>query len=226
MSEVKPHYQGHRLRLRERLKADATSMADYEILELILGLAQARRDTKPLAKELLRRFKTIRGVLDAHPEELLEVEGFSSGTLALWGLLRETMARYAESPVRLRERLSSPDEVAAMARMRLGGCPHEEVWAALVDAGNQLLCWLRLDRGTANGSVVHIRRLMEQVLEHKASGIILVHNHPGGTLSPSNADIEMTRRLREAATTLGIRLHDHFILTDTAYFSFKTDGLL
>ncbi len=226
MTGAKAHYQGHRARLRERLLQDSTQLADYEILELVLGLAQTRRDTKPLAKELLQRFGSIRGVMDAHPEELVSVPGFSTGTLALWRLLRETAARYAESPARTRELLLHPEQVAAMARVRLAGCQHEEIWAALVDAGSRLIAWIRLEEGTARGSVLHIRKLLEISVRYKASGIILVHNHPSGSLKPSGPDVESTRKLLRAARELGIELLDHFVLAENAWMSFKAQGLM
>lgn len=226
MSQDKPHHHGHRSRLRDRLLRDSTSLADYEILELVLGLAQTRRDTKPLAKELLRVFGNLRGVMSARPEELLHVTGFSSGTLALWNLLRELMARHAESPVREREVIRHPRQIENMARLRLAGCSHEEIWAALLDRGNHFLAWLRLSEGTVNASSLHIRNLLEQVLAHKATGIILVHNHPGGSNKPSPADVSVTRSVHLAAQIMSVTLLDHLVLGETECYSFRDDGLL
>ena len=114
MSTDTPHYAGHRARLRERLLKDSTALADYEILELLLGYALLRRDTKPLAKELLSRFGSIRGVLDALPAEMQQVDGVGEGVAALRLLLREMMARYAEAPMRERKVLCTPRDVAQM----------------------------------------------------------------------------------------------------------------
>ena len=114
MSTDTPHYAGHRARLRERLLKDSTALADYEILELLLGYALLRRDTKPLAKELLSRFGSIRGVLDALPAEIQQVDGVGEGVAALRLLLREMMARYAEAPMRERKVLCTPRDVAQM----------------------------------------------------------------------------------------------------------------
>ena len=148
MSTDTPHYAGHRARLRERLLKDSTALADYEILELLLGYALLRRDTKPLAKELLSRFGSIRGVLDALPAEMQQVGGVGEGVAALRLLLREMMARYAEAPMRERKVLCTPRDVAQMVIPRLSGSPHEELWTATVDAQNRLLTWERLARGT------------------------------------------------------------------------------
>lgn len=120
MSTDTPHYAGHRARLRERLLKDSTALADYEILELLLGYALLRRDTKPLAKELLSRFGSIRGVLDALPAEMQQVGGVGEGVAALRLLLREMMARYAEAPMRERKVLCTPRDVAQMV---IPGCP-------------------------------------------------------------------------------------------------------
>ena len=222
----KPHYHGHRKRLRERLRADGTALQGYELLELLLGTVLLRCDTKPLAKELISRFGSLRGVLDAHPAELSAVKGFGPALADFILLLRETMARYGEAPVRERAVLCTPKAVAEMARTRLAGCPHEEVWAALLDNQNRLLIWERASRGTVNASAVYPRDVLEMALRYKASGIILVHNHPGGNPSPSLPDIEITRQLARSAQVIGLRLLDHVIVTDEDCYSLMEDRLL
>ena len=226
MSTDTPHYAGHRARLRERLLKDSTALADYEILELLLGYALLRRDTKPLAKELLSRFGSIRGVLDALPAEMQQVGGVGEGVAALRLLLREMMARYAEAPMRERKVLCTPRDVAQMVIPRLSGSPHEELWTATVDAQNRLLTWERLARGTGGMVPCYPRDILERVLQCKASGFFLVHNHPGGTPKASPEDIEMTRNIQRIATSMGLRLLDHLIVGDGACYSIREDGLL
>ena len=204
---------GHRARLRARLEREPLSVADYEVMELLLGLAIMRRDTKMLAHALLDRFKTIRGVLDARPDELRQIPGFGSGLLSLWKLMREILARYEASPATLKEELSSPQAVAGMARSRLAGLSGEESWIALVDARNRLLLWDRLQKGSISSISIHPRDVLEVALVNRASGIILVHNHPGGNPQPSHADINFTRELEQLAPRLGLRLLDHIIVT-------------
>lgn len=220
------HYHGHRSRLRERLGKNPGDLADYEILELLLGQVLMRRDTKPLAKELLARFQTLRGVLDAKPAELRTVPGFGPGLENFWLLLREVMARHAESPLRQRECLSSPEAVAAVARSRLAGHDHEETWIAYVDTQNRLLAWEQSSKGTVDNTVIYPRDIMERAIVLKASGFILVHNHPGGSASPSGADLQITEHLKRSAQTLGLRFLDHIIVTDAGYASLMSDGLL
>lgn len=210
---------GHRDRLRKRLSRDPQQVADYEVLELLLGLGVKRRDTKPLAKELLARFGGMRGVLDARPEELTQVDGFGQGLAHLWRLVREVMARYASAPVLERQQLSSPIMVAAMARMRLGHLALEESWLALVDAQNRLVSWERLRQGGVSSVPVQPREVLTQALLHHASGIILVHNHPGGNPTPSQADLALTADIAQHAPALGLRLLDHIIVTSGDCYS-------
>ncbi len=226
MSHEKPLHHGHRARLRERMEHDANSLADYEVLELLLGYALVRKDTKPLAKKLLQRFGTMRGVLDAFPEELLEIPEFGPGVLHLWKLLREFMARYEESQARQRTSVCSAGDVAQMARVRLAGCPHEEIWAAFLSVSNQLLAWKRVGTGTVNASTLYVRDVLEMALKYKASGLILVHNHPGGSPCFSGADLELTRQLEHSAAALGMRVLDHIVIAADKSFSYKHDTLL
>ena len=221
-----PHQTGHRARLKARLRKDATQLAEYEILELLLGCVVLRRDTKTLAKALLQRFDTIRGVLDARPEELLSLEGFGPSLGLFWQLLRELMARYEEAPVRSREVLCTPDAVARMARVRLAACPHEELWIALTDHGNRLIAWERLRQGTVGHVPFMPREVLEMALLHKASNIILVHNHPGGSAHPSGPDLHLTRELAHLASSLGITLIDHVVVTEDSWYSLGRDLLV
>ena len=214
-----PAHAGHRARLRERLAREPQAVADYEVLELLLGYALPRKDTKPLAKELLRRFGSIRGVVDARPDELTQVPGFGPGLAAFWQVLREVLARRASSPLRRREVLATPEAVARMARERLAASPHEESWLALVDAQNRLIAWERLTRGGVSAVAVLPRDVLEAALARKASGIILVHNHPGGDAHPSQPDLALTAELQRLAPHLGLRFLDHVIVTDGDCYS-------
>ncbi len=220
------HTTGHRKRLRDRFTGNPAAVQDYEILELLLGTVILRRDTKPLAKELLFRFQTLRGVLEAKEPELLAVPGFGPSLASYWRLLRELIARYLESPLRSRMQLATPDAVAFAARRRFAGLSHEEFWIALLDTQNYLLGWEQLSRGGIDRVTMDPRTVMEQALKYKASGIILVHNHPGGNPSPSGMDLTLTRNIMAAASALGIRLLDHVIVTDSACYSLEQDGLL
>ena len=211
--EDKKLLAGHRARLRKRLEQDPLTVADYEVLELLLGLSLVRRDTKILAHALLKRFKSLRGVLDARADELLQIPGFGPGLLSLWNLIHEIISRHAASPLLMKEELASSEAVAAMARTRLSNLSGEESWLALVDAQNRLIFWNRLRKGGVSSINLETRDVLEIALLNHASGIILVHNHPGGNPHPSNADINFTQELEQLAPRLGLRLLDHVIIT-------------
>lgn len=220
------HAHGHRKRLRNRLETAGHTLADYEVLELLLGNVLLRQDTKPLAKDLLRRFGSLRGVLDARPQELISVPGFGPSLLTYWRLLREVMARYAEAPARWRMELCSPQAVARMAKYRLAACEHEELWIAYLDTQNRLLSWEMATRGSVHTVPLYPRDVMARALELKASGLILVHNHPGGSPMPSGADRDLTQKVRAAGEPLGIRLTDHVIVTDDACYSIVEECII
>ena len=220
------HAHGHRQRLRSRLCNDGSALADYEVLELLLGHVLVRKDTKPLAKELLDRFGSIRGALDAREAELSDIQDFGPSLSAYWRLLRELMARYAESPARQRLSLCSPQSVAHMARVRLAGSSHEEFWIAYLDAQNHLLAWERASRGSVGSAPLYPREVIARALALKASALILVHNHPSGSAEYSGPDLTITRELRDLSAGMGIRMLDHVIVTDDACYSLMLEGLI
>ncbi len=222
----KPHYHGHRIRLRERLVDDSSKLQDYELLELLIGTVLTRCDTKPLAKELLASFGSLRGILDAHPAELMKFKGVGESLSGFLLLLREVMARYTEAVPRTRITFASAQDVAHMARVRLAACPHEEAWCAFLDSQGRLLAWERVAKGTINAAMIYPRDVLEMALRFKAAGLILSHNHPGGNPSPSLPDIQITNMLKKNAASIGITLHDHVIVTDDACYSLLSERLL
>lgn len=222
----KKSYHGHRARLRQRFLDGPDIIPDYEILELLLGYVLIRRDTKPLAKELLQKFGSLRGVLDAKEGEIINIDGVGAGVQTFLKLLHETIARHAHGPLRDHEILSSPESVARMAKARLGRYSHEEVWAAYVDNNNRLLAWERLAKGSISMTAVQPRDIIEKALFFKATGFMLVHNHPAGSIQPSHADYSFTQQVRLASETMKIRFLDHIIVTDNETFSIMSNALL
>lgn len=220
------NHQGHRQRLRERFDKTPESLAEYEILELVLGYVLTRKDTKPIAKEMLRRCGSLRGVLQARPETLEDIPSVGPGVRIFLTLMQDFMTRAAEAPLRAREELCTPESVARMARQRLGAMGHEEMWVAFVDNQNHLLLWERSARGTVNATSIYPREVIARALAVKAAGLFLVHNHPGGSHLPSGSDLELTRRVQEAGIPLNVRLVDHVIVTDNLCYSIITDGLI
>ena len=221
-----PHYLGHRQRLRDKLLDEPKALADYELLELLLGQVLPRRDTKPLAKALIAAFGSLRGALTARREALLEVDGFGESLAGHWALLAELYARLGEAPVRERQVFSGPEVVAEAARARIGHLRVEEFWVAFVDNKNRLMAWERVGRGTVDETAVYPREVLTLALRHQASGLILAHNHPGGDPTPSVADRDLTRRIALAAQNLGLRVLDHLIVAEDRHFSFQEAGLI
>ncbi|WP_432738003.1 RadC family protein [Maridesulfovibrio sp. FT414] len=222
----KPHYHGHRQRLKERLGRDSAGMADYEILELLLGQVLPRRDTKPIAKELLARFGSLGGVFRAPQEQLEETDGIGSGVLTFFTLMREFWTRIAEEPMRTGEILSTPEAVWHGAMARIGNLSREEFWIALVNNGNKVIYWNRMSEGTVDKTAVYPREVVALALRHNAAGVVLAHNHPGGSTAPSQDDLALTMDIASLCLDMGVRLLDHVIVTVDGFYSFKEKGRL
>ncbi|WP_419785608.1 RadC family protein [Pseudodesulfovibrio sp.] len=224
--QEKPHYLGHRSRLREKLLRDGRSLADYEILELLLASVLPRRDTKPLAKDLINRFGSLKDAVMARPERLDDVKGTGNAVKAQWALLQELFARLGEDTARRGTPLSDPSLVAEAAMARIGGKSTEEFWAAFVDTKNRLIAWEQVSKGTINATPVFPREIVATALRLDAAGVILAHNHPGGDPTPSVEDVLLTEKIRDSAEGLDIRILDHIVVTDQSYYSFNEHGRL
>jgi len=222
----KPHYLGHRQRLKEKLAHNPRALADYEVLELLLALVLPRRDTKPLAKELIERFGSLKDAIMARPDQLEGIKGIGDGVRSQWMLTQELHARVGEAVTRSGTILSDPADVAKAAMARIGNKGVEEFWAAYLDSKNRVIAWERVSKGTVNATPVFPREIMATALRLEAASIILAHNHPGGDPSPSSEDILLTERIRETAHGLDIRILDHLIVTDHDYYSFNEQGRL
>jgi DNA repair protein RadC len=223
-----PHYIGHRKRLRSRfLKTAGEGLEDYEILELLLSYCIPRRDTKPLAKRLLSQFGSLTGVLDASYEELKQTQGLGEISAVLIKVTRRFVELYLrEKTFNKEKRLSSPTEVVHYCRASMGGLKDEQFRAIYLNSQNQVIQEVVIQEGTVDQAVVYPRKVLEYALQFKATGVIIVHNHPSGSLQPSRSDIELTRKLKNTAAEMGIRVLDHLIVTRTGYFSFTENALL
>ncbi|MFW6415178.1 MAG: RadC family protein [Thermodesulfobacteriota bacterium] len=220
------HYHGHRQRLRERFSRDSSQLEDYELLELLLTYALPRKDTKPLAKELLAQFGSLKGILVAKPHELKNIKGFGEGLQIFWKVWQEFWARLNEQSIKEREFVDSPKKVADLAASRIGYASRESFWVLLLDNKNRLLSFSLVNSGTVDQSAVHPREVFGLALEKQASGLILVHNHPGGDPKPSDQDVHLTRKIMDTAKQLGLRLLDHVIVAEESYSSLQEDGIL
>lgn len=223
----KPHYHGHRQRLRERFLRDmGASMEDYELLEMLLALVIPRRDTKPIAKELLRRFGSFAGVVSADPAALAQARGLTENSAVSLKLVQAAAVRLARQEVMQANVLSSWDRLLDYLNSAMAREPIEQLRLLFLDNRNRLIADEVQQRGTVNHTALYPREVMKRALELNASALILVHNHPSGDPTPSGADIEMTYEVRDAAKKLGIVLHDHVVIGRAGHTSFKASGLL
>ena len=222
----KPSYIGHRQRIKEKYeKSGIDGWLDYEVLELALSYAIPRKDTKSIAKELLSRFKTINGVLDSDIKELRTINGISNHIALFLNLLKDIAILYLEKGLHNKDLLSSPQVVYDYLKASLKGAVDEEFKTLFLDSRNQLIAVETLKTGTVNRSVIYPRKIVERALYNHAAGVIIAHNHPAGTLQPSQDDNTITNAIKTALETVDIVLLDHIIIGGNGYFSFKANGL-
>jgi DNA repair protein RadC len=228
----KPDHLGHRQRLKTRfLERGANALADYELLELLLFSAIPRKDTKPLAKQLLKRFgDSFAEVLAAPTEAIREIEGLEKRTGDAVIVALKTVEAAAllmmQERVLNRPLISSWQQLVDYCRAGMAAQPVEQFRILFLDRKNHLIADEVQQRGTVDHTPVYPREVVKRALELHASAIIMVHNHPSGDTTPSRADIEMTKEVAKAAAALGLALHDHVIVARSGHTSFKSRGLL
>lgn len=222
--EKQPDYIGHRERLRQRfLLGEGKDMADYELLELVLTIALPRRDVKPLAKLLIAKFESFAGVINASKEELMSVPGIKETTMTILKVINVASQRASwqnlqsfEEPVIL-----NTDSLIDYCRSAMCFSDVEELRLIYLDAKLHITGQEIMQRGTINSVAIHPREVIKAAMAHRASSIIMVHNHPSGNVQPSKADIVMTERISEACESIGIRLLDHLIISRSESYSFS-----
>ncbi len=222
----RPHYHGHRQRVRDRaLGSGLESFQDYELLELLLFYGIERIDTKPIAKKLLERFGTLGDVFAADADLLKEFD-IDPRTLVLLRALRETGARLARREVVDRPVITSWDKLLDYCHASLAHEKTERFNILFLDRKNVLIADETQQKGTVDHTPVYPREVAKRALQLDASAIIMVHNHPSGDPTPSRADIEMTKEVKSALKAVGIELHDHLVIGRKANASFRSLGLL
>ncbi len=225
----RPHYHGHRKRLRERfLKSGLAGFAEHETVELLLTLAIPRADVKQPAKALLERFGSLRGVMDAPLAELQSVAGVGEAAAVALQVVRALATLYLQEVSEGAEVFRDPERLGDFWRMRIGALRHEVFAVAYLDSGYRLLRngVETLQEGTIDRAVVYPRRVVEAALKRQAAALVLAHNHPNGSVEPSEHDKVLTRAIVLAAETIGLRVADHLIVSPQETFSFREAGLL
>lgn len=218
---------GHRKRLRMRfLNAGSRAIADYELLELLLTYSIPRIDTKPIAKALLNKFGSIMSVFQQPSERLLQIKGVGPQTTTLIRVVQACMTRSMEKAVEQQQTISGPEDVFSYIQLHLAQHTNECIFALYLTDNKRVVHHAEVSVGTVNRSPFYPREIIKPALIHNATGLILAHNHPEGEPVPSEADLEMTKKLEDVAAPLGIKLLDHIIVTRLQAYSIKTGKLL
>lgn len=221
--------EGHRERLRKRyIKSGLEGFNDYEVLELLLTYSIARKDVKPIAKELIEKFGTIDEIAKSDVKSLLEVDGIGEGSAVFLKLIGDIALTLYREKIEDKDILTIKNKNSLLSYLRgeIGYSPREEFKILFLDSSNKLIASETLFYGTIDKSAIYPREIVERVIKNRAKSVIFAHNHPSGSISPSKKDIELTQYMYDSLKLLEIRLLDHIIITKNSYFSFLEEGLI
>jgi len=222
-----PSWEGHRERLRERFSnSGLTAFLDYEIIELLLTLGVPRVDRKRQAKEAIDKFKTLRGVLEAPPEELRKIKGITPYTIFVVKFVQELARRFLKEQIVGKPYSKSSREVFDYLYHSMRDLKKETFKVMFLNTQNQIINVEDLFEGTLNASAVYPREIIAQAIKHNAASLIFAHNHPSGNPEPSDNDKQITRDLVFAGNIMQIKVLDHIIIGDNRYFSFADEKLI
>ena len=218
---------GHRQRLRERLlESNGAALADHEIIEYLLTTAIPRRDTKPIARTLLKRFGTLAGVFNADADALARHPGMGPTSAAAFLIVAEAARRFSRTDIGGGSVLDSWHKLLDYLTIDMAHLNKERVRVLFLDTRNQLLRDENLAEGSIDEAAIYPREVIKRALDLGAAGMILVHNHPSGNPEPSQADIQITRRIMEAGRHLGVTVHDHVVIGKAGHVSLRARGLI
>ena len=218
---------GHRKRLRERFtKGGLTGFHDYEIIELLLSLGTPRKDCKQQAKEAIKRFKTLRGVLEAPAEELKQIDGIGSHSAFGIKLVQEVAREFLKEKIIDKPVYKSAQEVFDYLYHSMRDLNKELLKVIYLNSQNQIIDTADLFEGTINSSAISLREVISGAIKYNAVSLIFAHNHPSGDPAPSQNDKQLTRDLVYAGSIMRIKVLDHIIIGNNVYFSFAGEGLI
>jgi DNA repair protein RadC len=227
IAAIEPDTAGHRARLRGRLLDNGgDALLDHELIEYLLALAIPRRDTKPLAKLLLREFGGIGGLLTADPQALARVPGMGDTSIAALKIAHAAAIRLVKAEIVDRPVLANWQALLDYLRADMAHHPIERVRVLHLNTRNMLIRDELMNEGSIDQAAVHIREVIRRAIDLGSAAIILVHNHPSGDPAPSRADIDLTRNIIEAGKRLNIAVHDHIIIGTSGYSSLRAMGLM
>lgn len=223
----KPHYHGHRERLRKRFSQQGLEgFQDYEALELLLLHVARQQDMKPASKALIERFGSFKNVLDATSEELEAVDGIGPAAVALIHFVKQAAARYLQQTSRIRFSPENPESLIQHCIVSMGAEPNEVFRVICLDTNFTIVREANIAEGTVDQAAVYPRKVVEVALAAKATSLVFVHNHPDGNVTPSDLDKTLTRALVLATKTVGVSVYDHIIVSRDTHFSFRENRLL
>ncbi|RYE06054.1 MAG: JAB domain-containing protein [Rickettsiaceae bacterium] len=227
MEADKPHYIGHRQRLKEKLlKHSAKHLADYELVELLLFAAIPRKDVKPLAKNLLKHFGSLSNLINSDKDKLALLEGTNENVCVSLYLVQELISRILKEKIESKNSISSWAALLDYLKFSMGNLKVEQFRTLFLNKKNILIADEVMGIGTIDQAPVYPREIIKRALFHEAGAIILVHNHPSGSSKPSKADLELTNKIVETCKSVNVTVHDHVIIADGQYYSFKSNMLL
>jgi len=220
-------WEGHRRRLREKFEQSGLeAFLDYEIVELLLMLGTARRDCKQKAKQAIEKFETLRGVLQASPEELQQIKGISPYNTFVIKLVQELARQFLKEQILSKPYCKSSREVFDYLFLSMRDLKRERFKVMFLNAQNQVIEVESLFEGTLTASAVYPREILARAIKHNAASLIFAHNHPSGNPEPSDNDKQITMDLVFAGKVMQIDVLDHIIVGDNRYFSFADAGLI
>lgn len=218
-----PHYTGHRKRLKEKFDDMPSVLADYEILELMLGYAIPRKDVKLIAKEILKKSENMGSIFNL---DCSDIKGAGKETERFFRIVAEFYNRVENSIYNYKESITNPLQVYRLLKYSMAFAENELFTVILLNSKSQLISKKVLTEGIVNRAIVYPRQIAEYALKEKAVYVILAHNHPTGDSSPSQKDIELTRHIKDSLDTLGIALKDHIIVCKNEYSSLYDLGFI
>lgn len=220
-------HDGHRKRLKEEfLRGGLENVPEHRALELLLCYAIPQGDVNPLAHRLMERFGSLAGVLDATPEDLMQVSGVGEHTAVLLKLIPAMGACYLRSRTEEGVVVRTTEDARTVFEPYFFGARSERVCVASLDAKYKLLGVAMISEGSVNGAEITTRKVVEEAFSKNATVLLLAHNHTSGLAIPSEADLQTTRLLAGRLRGLGLYLQDHLVFCDDEVTSMRDSGML
>ena len=219
--------KGHRQRLRDKfLKSGLDGFHDYEIIELLLTLGTPRSDCKQPAKDVLKKFGSLKAVLEADPKDLKIIKGIGDKNVFGLKLSQDVARRYLSDRIIDKDYAQSSNDIIEYLQHNLRDKNKELFMVIYLNGRNQIIKMDELFKGTLNTSAVYPREVVKHALNNNAAALVFVHNHPRGNPNPSQDDISITKKLKEAALAIDVSVHDHLIIAGNDVYSFADHGLI